>query len=216
MMFKQLALVMGLTMAAGSGVVAFDYNNSKQSAFGKGQPSVFGNQSQSAFGRQNEAAFSNDPAFGMLLDFENRLARQALDATPGGDARRSTLPTVHTFDAPQTSEYGIATGEEELRRMAPHVPQVQEYLRIEAEKERRGLWARVRHKVTGQDGGGLADIHTRGAEVEDYEEVSPWSLGGMSTLDKYKNREKIGHGLRNSATNTTRQGGGITWKKSRD
>lgn len=215
-MFKQLALVLGLTMAAGSGVVAFDYNKNQSSAFGSGQPSVFGNQSQSAFGRQSESAFSNDPQFGMLLDFENRLARQALDATPGGDERRSSLPTVHTFDTQKKSEHGYMTGEEELRRMAPHVPQVQEFLRIEAEKERKSLWARVRHKATGQNDAGLADIHTRDAPEEEFDEVSPWSLGGMSTLGKYKNREKIGAGLKKSSMSTPRQGGGIVWQKSRD
>lgn len=187
-MIKYVTLALGVTMMAGSGLVAI--------------------------ANDTPGAASDDPGLNLLLRWENRVARTAYDQTNNADPRRAALPQK-TGQGASKKHYSSMTGEEELREIAKHNPHVKEYIDLLDARQRDAKWARVRHKVDDKAGakGRLGDIHNRPPADGKVRDVSMEEFDRMSTLEQYRHRSTI-KPLRSKEN--VGQGSGITWKQKRD
>lgn len=186
-MIKYVTLALGVTMVAGSGLVAFESNQ--------------------------QATASGDPALNLLMRWENRAARAEYERANSADQRRASLPQS-TGQGAGKKHYSSMTGEEELREIAKHNPQVKEYIDLLDARQRDAKWSRVRHKVTDKAGaqGRLDDIHNRAPADGKVREVTMEEFDRMSMLEQYRHRSSI----KSSRKGAAKQGDAIKWQTKRD
>lgn len=187
-MIKYAIFALGVTLAAGSGLVAI--------------------------GDTGTGASRSDPALDLLMQWENRAARAAYDQANSADQRRASLPQSTNSGAAE-KHYSRMTGEEELREMAKHNPHVKEYVDLLDARLRDEKWGRIRHKAQGAAGTKprLGDIHNRPTADGKPKDVSMEEYDRMGMLDQIRHRSSI---KKNRSKKTVQQGGSIQWKKKRD
>ncbi|MCX7560956.1 hypothetical protein OS190_15415 [Sulfitobacter sp. F26204] len=175
-------LALGLTMAIGSGGLAYDYS-------------------------QQTARMSGEPL--ELVHYAAGLKLRVVDLMEQDVGPRiSVLPQIGR--GMSTTSFETAMGQnprstgQQIDEFAQDSPQLQALIKADRAQAKKSWWAKIRQKVVGDNdrprSDRLADIRERNFP-KPRQGLDPSALSGMNAVEFYGNRAAISEGLANTAYN---------------
>lgn len=172
--------ILGLTMMAGSGTVAYDFNR----------------QMHKDPGQEMDLAVYVAGVQGRVVNLMERDKR--------ADVRQASLPQVRRSMVVASFDAAPRDTRAQIDDFVSGSPQLQAMVKADRAAAKQSWWARIRHKVSGPEKQGdanrLADIRNRNFPTPK-QGIDPSALAGMNPMDLYANQAAISQGLSTTAAN---------------